>query len=198
MQEVILEAVERVKQSGKFKEDGYVPGVLYGDGITNAASVKFDEKALNKILSEHGPNAKIWINYMDSKKFGFIKEVQRKPMSAAVMHLDVQIVSKDHEIKRQIPIIYKGEDTLKTRQLQLQVYKTDITVFGKIAVIPDSVYVDVSESQLGDTITFSNLNLDDILKNENEDTVFGMIISIRNQISEPTAETESTETAKSK
>ncbi|MGB8451180.1 MAG: 50S ribosomal protein L25 [Anaerocolumna sp.] len=197
MQEIILEAVERIKQSGKFKEIGYVPGILYGDGITEAASVKFEEKALNKILSAHGPNAKIWIDYKDNKKFGFFKEVQREPMSGKVAHLDVQIVSKDHEIRRQVPIVFKGEEILLSRQLQLQVYKPEISVFGKIAVIPDTIYVDVTEMQLGDSITFSNLKLDDILKNENEDTIFGMIINKRNQTIEFSADTETKDEPKS-
>ncbi len=190
MQEIILESVERTKQPGKFKESGYVPGILYGDGITEAASVKFEKKALKKILNAHGSNAKMWINYNEDKKFGFIKEVQRKPVSGDVIHLDVQIVSKDHEIKRQIPIVFKGEDDLKNRLLQLQVYKSETTVFGKIALIPDTIYADVSEKQLGESITFSNLDLDKLLKSEDADTVFGMIVNIRNPVIDTAVDTE--------
>ena len=136
MEDIILEAIERKQQVGKFREIGFVPGVIYGDGITAATSVKFEEKALRKVITSHGSHAKLWIKYNDNKKFGFIREVQRQPMTGNLIHLDVQIVSKDHEIKRLIPIVFKGEDDLKGKQLQLQINKSEISVFGKMALMP--------------------------------------------------------------
>jgi large subunit ribosomal protein L25 len=161
-----------------------VPGVIYGDSITAAASVKFEEKAIKKVISNHGSHAKLWIKYNDNKKFGFIREVQRQPMTGNLIHLDIQIVSKDHEIKRQIPIVVKGEDDLKGKQLQLQINKSEIAIFGKMALMPDTIFVDVSDKDLGDTITLNNFELDALLKNEDEDTVFGVIVNLRNQLVE--------------
>ena len=176
MEDITLEAIERA--DGKFKEVGYVAAILYGDGI-EATSVKFEEKALNKLLNKHGNSAKFWININNSKKFGFIKEVQRKHMVRIVSHVDVQIVSRDHEIKLQLPINFKGDDTLRTRQLQLQAYKSEITVLGKMDIMPDSIDIDVSEMELGDNITVSNFGLDKQLKIENEDTIYATIINLR-------------------
>ena len=191
MEEIILEAIERTEQPGKFRESGYVPGVLYGDGIDVATSVKFEALALKNVLTVHGPNAKVWIKYDNNKKFGFIKEVQKHPVSGSVTHIDVQIVSKNHEIKLQIPISFKGDDDLKHRQLQLQVYKSEITVSGMMALMPDAIYVDVSEKKLGDTITLNNFDLDKQLKvNEKEDTVYGIIINLKNQSNDAVVETE--------
>ncbi|MHB1393366.1 MAG: 50S ribosomal protein L25 [Clostridia bacterium] len=191
MEEIILEAIERTKQSGKFRESGFVPGVLYGDSVDVATSVKFEAIALKKVLTCHGSNAKVWVKYNDNKRFGFIKEVQKHPVSGSVIHIDVQIVSKDHEIKLQVPIVFKGEDDLKHRELQLQVYKSEINVFGMMALMPDAIYVDVSEKKLGDTITLNNFDLDNQLKvSEKEDSVYGMIINLKNQSIDATVETE--------
>ncbi|PKM94659.1 MAG: 50S ribosomal protein L25 [Firmicutes bacterium HGW-Firmicutes-1] len=191
MEEIILEAVERTKQPGKFREAGFVPGVIYGDSVAGATSVKFNAIALRKIINKHGSNAKIWIKFNDSKKFGFIKEVQQNPISRNITHLDVQMVSKEHEIKMQIPIIFNGDEALKTRQLQLQIYKSEISVFGKMALMPDSLTVDVSDMQLGDSITLNNFTLDEKLKvNEMEDVILGMIIHLKNQAAEVEDEAE--------
>ena len=191
MEEIILEAIERAKQPGKFRESGFIPGVLYGDSIDVATSVKFEAIALKKVLTCHGSNAKVWIKYNNNKKFGFIKEVQKHPVSGSVIHIDVQMVSKDHEIKLQVPIAFKGEDDLRHRELQLQVYKSEITVFGKMDLIPDAIYVDVSEKKLGDTITLNNFNLDKQLNvSEKEDEVYGMIINLKNQPIDAAVETE--------
>lgn len=182
MEEIILEAIERTKQPGKFRESGFVPGVLYGDSVSGATSVKFDAIALEKILTRHGSNAKVWIKYDSNKKFGFIKEVQKNPVSGGVIHVDVQIVSKDQEVKLQIPIVFKGEDDLKNKQLQLQVYKSEINVLGKMALMPDAIYVDVSIKKLGDTITANNFALDkQINVSEKEDEVYGIITNLKSQ-----------------
>jgi len=191
MEAIVLEATERTKQPGKFKEKGFVPGVLYGDNTTDSTMVKFEEAALKKIIAAHGTNAKVWVKFNNNKKSGFIKEVQKNPISGSVIHIDVQIVSKDQELKLQIPIAFKGEDELKLRQLQLQVYKSQITVIGKIAMMTDAIYVDVSEKQMGDTITLKDLDLDKQLKvHEKEDTIFGIIINLKNQPVENEVETE--------
>lgn len=192
MNEITLEAMERA--DGKFKEKGFIPGVLYGDGIEAATSVKFDEKALNKLIASQGPNAKLWVNFNKSKKFGFIKEVQRKYITRTVIHVDVQIVSKDHEIKMQIPICYKGEQALQSKQLQLQVHQSEVTALGKMALMPDVVDVDVSEMKLGDTVTLTDLGLNKLLKIENEEPVYATVTKLRIQHieTEETAETEET------
>lgn len=189
MEDIILEVKERNQKTGKFKEVGFVPGVLYGDSITGATSVKFDALALRKVINTHGANAKIWIHNNNNKQYGFIKEVQRHPISRQVSHIDVQIVSKDHEIQLNIPLTFKGEEELKAKQLQLQVYKSDVTVFGKMALMADGITIDVSSMQLGDAINFKSLNLDSQLKSE-EETVYGMIVHMKSQPVEEVVETK--------
>ena len=191
MAEIILEATERIKQPGRFKEEGFVPGVIYGENVTDSHQVKFEAAALKKIITAHGTNAKVSVKFNNDKKSGFIKEVQKNAISGSVIHVDVQIVSNDQELKLQIPIVFKGEDELKQRQLQLQVHKSEITVTGKIALMIDAIHVDVSEMQAGDTITLDNLKLDKKLKvSEKDDAVFGIIVNIRNQPAEIETETE--------
>lgn len=178
MEMTILDATERTRQPGRFREKGFVAGVLYGDDTAGAISVKFESNALDKVLSRHGSHAKVWIKFNHSQKFGFIKEVQRDVISGFVTHIDVQLVSKDHEIKLQIPVIFKGEEVLGLRKLQLQVYKPEITVLGKMGLMPDAVQVDISAMELGESITLNQFALDKMLKvSEKEDVVYGVIIN---------------------
>ncbi|PKL78919.1 MAG: 50S ribosomal protein L25 [Ignavibacteriae bacterium HGW-Ignavibacteriae-4] len=182
MKEVSIQATERIKKPGKFREKGFVPGVLYGDNIAATTSVKFEELALKKVLTDHGSNAKLWIEFNNNRKFGFIKAVQKDAITGRVIHIDVHLVSKEDDLRLEIPIVFKGEDDLKLRQLQLQVYKSEITVFGKMDLMVDAIYVDVSEKMLGDTITLNDLNFDKQLKvSEKEDEVYGIISNLRIQ-----------------
>lgn len=164
MGEIVLNAVQRILKSGKFNEIGYIPGVLYGEGVEKPTSVKFNELALKKILTSHGANAKFWINYESNKVFGFIKEIQREPVTMKLVHIDVQLVSKDQEVKMQLPINYKGKEELNLKQLNLQINKLEIAVIGNANIMPDSVDIDVSGKILGDTITLKDFSLNPLIK----------------------------------
>lgn len=188
MGEAILNAVERNMKPKKCREAGFTPGALYGDGVTDSISVQFETVALKKLLAAHGPNAKVWVNYGNDKKFGIIKEVQRHPVSAKLTHIDVYLVSQEHEIKMQIPIFFEGRSDLEDALLQVQ--KSEIEISGKANLIPDSVVVDVSKMTIGDVITAKNFNLDKQIKIlDKEDEAYGVIIPLRELTEEPEAET---------
>jgi len=175
MEEVVLQAEERREKPRKVREAGFIPGVLYGAGA-DATSVKFDAAALKKVLTKHGSNAKIWIQLNNTKKFGFIKEVQKHPVEGKVIHIDVQMVSQDQEIKLQLPITYTGTEELEKRQLILLVTKSEVEVVGKANLMPNSVTVDVSNREVGDNITFLDFNLDRQIKNnDGEEEIYAVI-----------------------
>ncbi|APC39758.1 50S ribosomal protein L25 [Clostridium estertheticum] len=193
MEQVILNALERTTSNKKFNEDGFIAGVMYGDGSTDATSVKFELVPLRKILVKHGSNAKVVVKYGEEEKTGFIKEIQRHPVTAKITHIDVQLVSKDHEIKLQLPISYKGEENLSSQRLQLQVQKSEIDVFGKMAIMPDSLSVDVSQMALGDSITIKNFDLNkEIRVTDKEDEVYASITQMKEEVEEVVEEVVAT------
>ncbi|HEY5584919.1 MAG TPA: 50S ribosomal protein L25 [Ruminiclostridium sp.] len=189
MEEVILNAFERTTRPKIIRENGFVPGVIYGDSVKEATSVQFEEVPLKKVISKHGTNAKVYVVFGESKKFGFIKEIQRHPISAKLIHIAVQLVSKEHEIKLQLPIIFNGEESLTSKKLQLHIYKAEIDVFGKMAIMPDSVSIDLSEKELGYSITINDFDLDKQIKvTDKENEVYGIIAQMKELPSEVEAE----------
>ena len=195
MDNTILTAFERKNAKKKFKEDGFIAGVIYGDSISHATSVKFEITPLKKIIAKHGQSAKVWVKLGDDKKLGFIKEIQKHPVSAKITHIDVQLVSKNHEVKLQIPLFFKGEDTLSAKLLQLQINKSEIDVLGRMDLIPESLSIDVSDKELGDTITIKDFNLSKEIKiNDDADEVYASISHLKEQIDDETPTEPSTTT----
>ena len=193
MEQVILNALERTASNKKFNEDGFIAGVMYGDGSTEATSVKFELVPLRKILVKHGSNAKVVVKYGEEEKTGFIKEIQRHPVTAKITHIDVQLVSKDHEIKMQLHIAFKGEENLISQRLQLQVQKSEIDVFGKMAIMPDGLSVDVSQMALGDSITIKNFDLNkEIRVTDKEDEVYASVTQMKEEVEEEVEEVVAT------
>lgn len=188
MEEIILKAKARSADTKIAKNSGFIPGVLNGPG-TASASVIFEIIPLNKIIAKHGKNAKLWVDLDNEKKFGYIKEVQRHPVEGKIIHIAVQMLSMDQEVKMQLPITYRGIVELEHRLLTLQVYKTEIKVSGIGANMPDSVVVDVSEKVFGDEITASDFNLPPeikILDSENE--AYAGIKAAKEELVEATSE----------
>jgi len=192
MEDTILTAVERPRQHGKFREKGFVAGVVYGEGVNNGKPVKFDAAALQSILKRHGSNARVTVMLDNQERAGFIKEIQRDAISRQITHVDVQLVSKDQEVKLQIPLIFKGVEELAERQLQLLVHKYDVTVTGRMDLMPEAIHIDVAAMNLGDSITADNIHLDSQLKvsEKEEEAVYAVINSMA-----PEATTETVEEA---
>lgn len=179
MEQIVLDVEQRVKKTKKFREEGFVPGVIYGGNSEKSEAIKIQEASLKKILSKHGMNAKLGIQFGDEKKFGFIKEIQRQPVTNKIVHVDLQFVSKDQDVKLQIPIVFKGEEELRARQFQLNVNKQEAEVLGKIDLMPEVIHVDVSQKNAGDTITFKDLNLNKEVKTHDKiDEVYAVVTNL--------------------
>lgn len=188
MEETILKAIARSDSPNKIRKAGFVPGALNGEGTTST-SVQFEAGAVNKIIAKHGSNAKIWVEFGEEKKFGYIMEVQKHPVDAKVIHVSIKLVSADQEIKVRLPIMIHGSEELEHKLLQVQVYKSEIEVMGKATLMPDTVTVDVSKKELGETITAIDFNLPKeikILEPENE--TFAVIKAAKEDVVETPAE----------
>jgi len=184
MDEIILKTMLRTDTPKKVRLAGFIPGVLNESDLTST-SVQFVGTELNKIISKHGSNAKVWVTIGDDKKFGFIKEVQKSPLDRKIIHIAIQLVSKDQEIKMQLPISYHGREELEHKQLQVQVYKAEIDVSGKPVLMPDVIIVDVSKKELGDTITAADLNISAEIKiHDAENEVYAVIKAIKEVVEE--------------
>ena len=163
MEESVLKATIRTDKINKVRNAGFIPGVLNKTGEAST-SVQFEGIALNKVISKHGDKAKIWIEFGTDKCFGFIKEVQRFPIDGKLMHITMQLVTKDQALKMQLPISYHGHDELEHSFLRVHVFKPEVEVFGNAELMPDAVVVDISKKVLGDNITARDFNLPKGLK----------------------------------
>ena len=158
MEETILRATVRTESPKKIRNSGFTPGVL-NESDTTSTAVQFDTIALNKVLARHGSNAKIWVSMETGKRFGYIKEVQKHPVEAKVLHVSIQLLTKGQEVKMHLPITFHGRDGLEHLSLQLQVLKSEIEVEGIGTDMPDTVMSDLTAKKLGDTITAADFNL---------------------------------------
>jgi large subunit ribosomal protein L25 len=160
MSEMLLRAEERTEAARKVRYEGFVPGVIYGTGVKDGMPIKFDESELNKVLKSQGMNPRMTIMLGDEKKNVLIKEVQKDPIKGNVIHVDLQAIAVDEIIRTTIPVIFSGRENVESKKLLLEVYLFEIEVSGPANIIPDSITIDVSGNEAGDTVTMADIELD--------------------------------------
>lgn len=193
MEEIILKATERSEKPKKVRNAGFVPGVL-SSSDTTSIPVQFESVELGKIIAKHGANAKIWVELGADKKFGFIREIQRHPTKEKIIHVAIQTVAVDQEVKMHLPISFHGHSELEHKSMQVQVTKPEIEVSGKAALMPEVVVANVSEKEIGDTVTVADFNLPSEIKVlDSEDEIYAVVKAIQEKAAEEPEEEEAAE-----
>lgn len=162
--------VESREKSGKglartLRRDGFVPGVLYRGG--KASSLKINTKEmLQFITSTAGEQVIVDLKYPDqSSKVALLKEYQRDPVQAELLHVDFFEVALDEEIMVSVKVSIKGEAIgVKRDKGILQHGRTEIDVQCLPSLIPGHIAVDVTNLGAGQTIHVSDLKLPDGIK----------------------------------
>lgn len=181
MKDLTLKAKIRTGNAKQVRDAGFIPGVLNDHAATSTA-VQFESAPLNKVIAQHGSNAKVWVKLDDTKTYGYIKEVQRNPVDAKVIHVAVQLVVKDQDIHMQLPIVFQGRDELENRQLHLQVYKQEVAVSGTTELMPNVAAIDVIEREAGDSITGADFKMPKGIKLVDPDTEIYAVIKVARKI----------------
>ncbi|MDD2482192.1 MAG: 50S ribosomal protein L25 [Lutispora sp.] len=155
---VKLETFCRDQKGYKVRQEQFIPGVIYGKGV-ETTSVKFREKDIEKLIKEFGGRANLTVVLDEKESFGFIKDTARDVLSGKLLHLDIQVVNQDSEISRNVPLVFKGMDTILYNQLILQINTNEIQLTGKAKLIPNTIEVDISDAKNGDSIGIADIDL---------------------------------------
>jgi large subunit ribosomal protein L25 len=149
-------AARRLRGAGK------IPAVLYGRGAQPAA-IAVDWRALRSaITTDKGLNALLTLDVDGKRTKAIVKEVQRHPVRRDVLHVDFLSVDVDKPISTDVPIVLEGEAVHVIReQGVVEQALNAIVVHAKPDAIPGHLSVDVSELEIGHTITVADLVLPD-------------------------------------
>lgn len=141
------------------REQGILPAVVYGKDF-ETQPVSLDAKNFNKILRDHGENVLLNLE-VDGKTYpALIREVQRDPINNEVIHVDFNIVSMKEEIEFEVPIILVGEPAGAAEGGVLQHQLRELKAKALPNNMIDTVEVDVSDLEIGDTVLVKDLTID--------------------------------------
>ncbi|MGZ4173149.1 MAG: 50S ribosomal protein L25 [Solirubrobacteraceae bacterium] len=137
----------------RLRRQGFVPGVVYGGG-DGPLSFQVESRELRTALQHAGAVLDLSVDGAQSTPV-VLKELARHPVSGETLHVDLLRVRLDRPIQSTVVLELLGTESAPgareggvlehvTRELTIEALPNDI---------PDSIQHDVSEMQIGDTVT---------------------------------------------
>jgi large subunit ribosomal protein L25 len=160
------------RSSTRMRTDGLVPAVVYGLGRDSVAvSVPWPDLR-RALTTEAGLNALITLDVDGQKDLAIIKDLQRHPIRRNVLHVDFLRVDPDAGVAVEVPLVLVGEaKKVEGRRGIVDQPLKSLTVKAKPADIPSQIEIDITELDLGESITVATLTLPNGVTTEVEDSV---------------------------
>jgi large subunit ribosomal protein L25 len=141
---------------------GEVPAIIYG-GKKAPAQVSLAHKDVIKALENEAFYSHIISLDVDGKSEDvIIKDIQRHPAKAIVMHMDFFRVSKTTKLHTRAPLHFINEETCVGVKLGgglIAHSMTDIEISCLPKDLPEYIEVDMAEVELGSTVHLSDIKL---------------------------------------
>ena len=161
---MILEAFPRAAKKRnavkQLRASGRVPGVLYGDAEAGAESVEVDTKVLETLLKQSTETVLVDLDLEGKKRLTLLQEVQHHPLTRDCLHVDFHEVAEDKPVSVNVPVESLGEPVgVKAEGGLLEHLLYRVRVRALPRDLPEVIEVDVSEMEIGDTVTIGQLPL---------------------------------------
>jgi large subunit ribosomal protein L25 len=150
-------AVEGSRATRRLRRTGDIPGIVYGGG-EDPVPFRVPERTLRHALQDAGAVLELEVDG-GGKGPVVVKELVRHPVSGVTMHIDLLRVRMDVKIQSTTILELTGEQSAPgVREGGVLEHVTrELTIEALPGEIPESIAHDVSEMQIGDTVTIAQL-----------------------------------------
>jgi large subunit ribosomal protein L25 len=134
------------------RRDGKLPGVVYGKD-KESKPVYLDGIDFVKTIREVGKNGVITLDVEGNKHSVIVTDLQTDTLKAEYLHADFQEIDMNTEIKANVPVKLVGEAIGLKEGGVLQHSLWEISLTALPSNIPNEIELDISELQIGESIT---------------------------------------------
>lgn len=148
--------------SRRLRTTGKVPGIVYGSSEA-PASIQLEHNTVWLAAQ----NEWFYSSILDLKLDGkaqkvLLRDLQRHPFKAQLLHLDFQRVDENKAIRIRVPLHFENQEKSpagKMAGVLISHAITDVEISCLPKNLPESITVDLSELALGDIVHLSDLKL---------------------------------------
>jgi|TARA_B110000008_G_C16806829_1_gene499041 large subunit ribosomal protein L25 len=150
------------RASKRYRKEQLVPAEIYGQPDGNK-SVLINSFELTNQIKDSAFYSNVIDLKLGSKKIEVIlKSLQRDPQKSQITHIDFLAVSQDKKITVNVPLNFTNEDTcvgVKISGGLISHIITEIEISCLPKNIPESIEVDISELDIGNSIHLAEISL---------------------------------------
>ncbi len=188
--------------SRKLRQNGLMPAICYGPR-TEPVPLTLDMRELTKTI-HMGDNVLIDLMIQDGKKAGqkvvVVRDLQVDPVTDQYLHADLFEVAMDEEISVEVPIVLVGKPEGVKMGGVLEQITREVTVECLPGNIPQSIEVDVSSLNIGDTIHIGDITAEKAMIMVDPTTTLATVVPptvekvvVEEEVEEEVAEVEEVE-----
>jgi large subunit ribosomal protein L25 len=176
--------------SRRLRREGKVPGIVYGGGTP--VNIELDHNALFHALKNEKFHSSILSMKLDGKADRvLLRDVQRHPWKAQVMHVDFQRIDESKPIHMRVPLHFiNGEISpavkLSSAIISHVLSELDVNCLAKD--LPEFIEVDLSNLTAGHAIHASDLKLPEgvtaVIRGQNKNPVLASAVIPRGAVEE--------------
>ena len=147
--------------SRRLRLEGKVPAIIYGAGRPPRA-LSFDHnKVLRQMESESFYSSVLTVKVGDKSQAAIVKDVQRHPSKPRILHLDLQRIVEDEEIRMNVPLHIVGEDKAPGVKAGGSVSKlmTEVEVTCLPKYLPEYFEIDISALNVDEMLHLTDIKL---------------------------------------
>ena len=133
----------------KLRASGRIPVVIYRSG-SDAQHVSISPRELEAVFRRtNNRNTLLAVDAGGASRTCLVKEVQRNPLSQAIIHLDLYEVDAGEEVRVEVNLVPTGTATGVKMGGRLRTIRRTVDVICKPGDIPQQIGVDVSSLNIG-------------------------------------------------
>ncbi len=144
--------------SRDLRHKGYVPGIFYS-ADHDPVTFSIEKRHLYDALQSQSHVYSIDVN--GNNRHAIFTEIQYHPVTEEIIHVDLFGVSLKDKINLSVPVILEGESSgVKTGGIMTQNI-TEVEIQCLATKVPDAIYVNVEELEVGDSVHVADLSIED-------------------------------------
>ena len=158
--------ITRTKDNGSNKSllnKGLIPGIIYGKG-TEPTKVAFEYLSLKQLMQSKSFYTKIINIDVEGKTEKVLPKIlQYHPVTDKVIHFDLLRVQENTKVTVEVPVEFLNQDIcpgLKKGGV-LNIIRRTIELICNAQNIPELLQFDIAETDIGDAVKISNIQLPD-------------------------------------
>ncbi|MFD0051766.1 50S ribosomal protein L25/general stress protein Ctc [Actinomycetes bacterium NPDC127524] len=185
----VLAAKERENTNLKqLRDSGDIPAVVYGNKNASTA-ISVSNGDFQRVIKEVGRNGIISLDVQGSKHDVMLSDFQKDPLKNEIFHADFLIVNMSEERQAQVRVNLVGDSKGVKDGGVLQQSIHEVTVTAKPNDIPESIDVDVTNLEVGDTVSIADVkSAKGITIDQDEEEVIASVLAPRQEAEISTGE----------